>query len=78
MAVSVQFDLLLGAPFASGVARIIDQVVIIVLVVISLLEGSQSFHVCRHLETEKHVPLQTQPGASKQMTSRCVYIHGVT
>lgn len=78
MAVSVQLDLLLGPPFATGMARVFQQVIIVILIVICLLERNKSFHVCRHLETECSSLYQTSLGASKQMISPCVYIHGVT
>lgn len=49
MAVRVELDLSLGSPFASCVARVVEQIVVVVLVVVRLLKRSQSFHIRRHL-----------------------------
>ena len=78
MAVRVQLDLSLGSPFAARVARVLEQVVVVVLVVKCLLERNKAFHVCRHLETECCTFHQTSLGTSKQMMSSRVYIHAVT
>ena len=78
MAVRVQLDLSLGSPFPARVARVFEQVVVVVLVVKRLLERNKAFHICRHLETECCSFHQTSLGTSKQMMSSCVYIHAVT
>lgn len=52
MAVCVQLDLSLGSAFATGMARVLEQIIIVVLIVIGFFERNKSFHVCRHLETE--------------------------
>lgn len=80
MAVRVQLDLPLGSALAAGVAGVFVQVVVVVLIVVGLLERSQSFHISRHLETRNSGCLSSQSGlgASKQMMSLFVYIRKVT
>lgn len=74
MAVCVQLDFSLGSPFATSMARVFIQIIVVILIVICFLERNKSFHVCRHLETECSSFYQTILGASKQMMSPCLYI----
>lgn len=53
MAVGVELDLSLGPSLASCVARILEQVVVVVLVVVCFLKRSQSFYICCHFDGEK-------------------------
>uniref|UniRef100_A0AAQ4RPZ0 vitamin-K-epoxide reductase (warfarin-sensitive) n=1 Tax=Gasterosteus aculeatus aculeatus TaxID=481459 RepID=A0AAQ4RPZ0_GASAC len=48
-------------------ARVFTQIIIVVLIVIRFLETNESFHICRHLETERSGFDQTSLGACKQM-----------
>lgn len=78
MAVCVQLDLSLGSSFPTSMARVFTQIIIVVLIVIRFLETNESFHICRHLETERSGFDQTSLGACKQMRSPYVYILIVT
>lgn len=48
VAVRVQLDLPLASAFAARVARVLHQVVVVVLVVVRLFERDQPLDVCRH------------------------------
>lgn len=60
MAICVQLDLPLGSPFSTSVAGVLEQVIIVILIVISFLERNKSFHVCCHLETGECSALYTR------------------
>lgn len=53
MAVCVHLHFSLASPFATGMARVLEQIVVVVLVVASFLKRQESFHVCRHLDRDR-------------------------
>lgn len=77
MAVGVELDLSLGLPLASCVARILEQVVVVVLVVVCFLKRSQSFQICCHSDGERlHLRCQRRVESRSESTddvSLCLY-----